>query len=227
MPLTIKICGVTTQEAVCAAADAGADMIGFVFFPRSPRNVSISQACDLSARLGERVRKVALVVNADDDLLDDIVQAFKPDWLQLHGVEPAKRVGDIRKKFGVPILKAVGIAEPSDLAEVDAYLGVADSLLLDAKPTKGAELPGGNGLAFDWTLTEGFSERTAGAQWMLSGGLNAENVDAAIRLTHAPGVDVSSGVEDSPGRKSVEKIWAFVAAARRAQDQLGLTAGSV
>lgn len=227
MPLTIKICGVTTHEAVSAAVDAGADMVGFVFFPKSPRNMSLRQACDLSAGLEGRARKVGLVVDADDGLLADIVREFKPDWLQLHGAESAERVSDIRKKFGVPILKAIGVAQPSDLDEVEAYRGIADNVLLDAKPPKGANLPGGNGLAFDWMLTNGFSARTGCKNWLLSGGLNAENVGEAVRLTNAPGVDVSSGVEDSPGQKSVEKIRAFIAAARRAQDQLGLTAGSV
>jgi phosphoribosylanthranilate isomerase len=220
MPLEVKICGVTTPQALHAAIDAGADMVGFVFFPKSPRNVSLRDACDLSEGLVGKAQKVALVVNADDSLIRDIVQEFKPDWLQMHGAEPAERVAEIRQKFGVPILKAIGVAQPSDLSEVEAYLGVADRILLDAKPPKGAELPGGNGLPFDWTLTEGFSKRTGCENWLLSGGLNSENVGEAIRLTHAPGVDVSSGVEDSPGQKSVEKIRAFVAAARRAQDHL-------
>jgi len=216
MTLNIKICGVTTPEAVAAAVDSGADMVGFVFFPRSPRNLSLRDARELSAALAGRARKVALIVDADDALVKDIVQIFKPDVLQMHGAESAERVGEIRKTFGIPILKAVGVAQPSDLAEVDAYRGVADAILLDAKPPKGAALPGGNGLAFDWTLTKGFSR--AGENWLLSGGLNPENVGEAIRLTHAPGVDVSSGVEDSPGKKSVEKIRAFIAAARRAQE---------
>jgi phosphoribosylanthranilate isomerase len=220
MPLTIKICGVTSREAARAAVDAGADMVGFVFFPKSPRNVSLRDACDFSASIEGKAQKVALVVNADDGLIEDIVREFKPDLLQMHGSESAERVAEIRRKFGVPILKATGVAQASDLAEVEAYLGVADRILLDAKPPKGAELPGGNGLKFDWTLADGFSKRTGCKDWLLSGGLNPENVGEAIRLTLAPGVDVSSGVEDSPGKKSVEKIRAFIAAARRAQDHL-------
>lgn len=225
-PVAVKICGMTTPEAVCAAAECGADMVGFVFFAKSPRNVSIRRACELSASLAGRAQTVALVVNADDGEIAEIVQGLKPDWLQLHGAEPPERVADIRKRFGAPILKAVGIAAPEDLARADAYLNVADSLLLDAKAPKDLPLPGGNGLSFDWTLAREFSARTR-KTWLLAGGLTPENVEDAIRLTHARGVDVSSGVEDGPGQKSVTKIAAFIAAARRAQDRLGLAAGSV
>jgi phosphoribosylanthranilate isomerase len=181
----------------------------------------------LSASLTGRAQKVALVVNADDVQIDDIIRALRPDWLQLHGNESTERVAEVRKKFGIPILKAIGIAQADDLARADAYSGVADGLLLDAKPPKGAELPGGNGLPFDWMLAEGFSARTGGRNWLLSGGLTPANVGEAIRLTKAPGVDVSSGVEDGPGEKSVAKIHAFIAAARHTQDQLGLAVGSV
>lgn len=220
MSVTIKICGVTAPDAARAAVDAGADMVGFVFFPKSPRNLSIREARHLSEGVKGLAQKVALVVNADDVLIEDIVRDFKPDWLQMHGSEPVERVADIRKKFGVPILKAIGVSQPSDLAEAEVFAGVADRILLDAKAPKGADLPGGNGLTFDWTLTDGFSQRTGCANWLLSGGLTPENVGEAIRLTKTPGVDVSSGVEDSPGKKSVEKIRAFIAAARRAEDHL-------
>lgn len=217
----------TTPEAVCAAAESGADMIGFVFFAKSPRNLPISRARELKALLAGRAQTVALVVNADDGEIGEIVRGLKPDWLQLHGAESPERVADIRARFGAPILKAVGIAGPDDLARAEAYLEVADSLLLDAKPPKDLALPGGNGLSFDWTLARDFSARSRGKNWLLAGGLTPENVGDAIRLTHARGVDVSSGVEDGPGDKSVAKIQAFIAAARRAQDQLGLTTGSV
>jgi phosphoribosylanthranilate isomerase len=227
MPLTIKVCGVTTEEALRAAVDAGADMIGFVFFAKSPRNLTLGRARVLSASLTGRAQKVALVVNADNMQIDAIITELQPDWLQFHGNESTERVAEVRKKFGVRILKAIGVAQAEDLARADAYLGIADGLLLDAKPPKGAELPGGNGLAFDWTLAEGFSARMRGQNWLLSGGLTPANVGEAIRLTNAPGVDVSSGVEDGPGKKSVAKIHAFITAARRAQDQLGLATGSV
>lgn len=224
MPLTVKICGVTTQDALGAALDAGADMIGFVFFPKSPRHLSLAQADELSRRVEGRAQTVALLVNPEDEQIEAVVRAMRPDWLQLHGAETPERVADIRKKIGVPILKAVGVADSDDLVRAKTYRGVADRLLLDAKPPKNGVLPGGNGLTFDWTLVRDFAP---GAPWMLSGGLTPDNVGEAIRLTGAPGVDVSSGVEDKPGQKSLARIGAFVAAARLAQDQLGLATGSV
>jgi len=224
MPLTVKICGVTTHEALAAALDAGADMIGFVFFPKSPRHLSLAQAGEVSRRVEGRAQTVALLVNPEDEQIDAVVRAMRPDLLQLHGAETPDRVADIRKTFGVPILKAFGVADSDDLAGAETYRGVADRLLLDAKPPKNGLLPGGNGLAFDWTLVRDFSP---GAPWMLSGGLTPDNVGEAIRLTGTSGVDVSSGVEDGPGQKSLAKIRAFVAAARLAQDQLGLATGSV
>jgi len=224
MPLTVKICGVTTHEALAAALDAGADMIGFVFFPKSPRHLSLAQAGELSRRVDGGAQTVALLVNPEDEQIDSVVRAMRPDWLQLHGAETPGRVADIRKTFGVPILKAFGVADADDLARAETYRGVADRLLLDAKPPKNGLLPGGNGLTFDWTLVRDFSP---GAPWMLSGGLTPDNVGDAVRLTGTPGVDVSSGVEDGPGQKSLAKIRAFVAAARLAQDQLGLATGSV
>jgi phosphoribosylanthranilate isomerase len=226
MAVAVKICGMTTPEAVCAAAEFGADMVGFVFFAKSPRNVSIGRARALSASLAGRAQTVALVVNAGDRELAEIVEGLKPDWLQLHGEESPERVEDIRNRFGVPVLKAVGIARAEDLARAEAYLDRAESVLLDAKPPENLTLPGGNGLCFDWRLARDFSARTR-KSWLLAGGLTPENVEEALRLTHARGVDVSSGVEDGPGQKSVAKIQAFIAAARRAQDQLGLAAGSV
>ncbi len=152
---------------------------------------------------------------------------MKPDWLQLHGSETPERVLALRASFGLPILKAVGVAAKSDLDRAAAYEGVADRLLFDAKPPKDAAAPGGNGLIFDWLLLHDDAGRSGKKDWLLSGGLTPQNIGEALRLTGAPGVDVSSGVEDAPGVKNVEKIAAFISAARRAQDRLGLAAGSV
>jgi phosphoribosylanthranilate isomerase len=227
MSVLVKICGLKSPEALDAALSAGADMVGFVFFEKSPRHLQLDTARKLSAQVGGRAEKVALVVDADDARIGSVVEALAPDWLQLHGGETPNRVAALRAAFGLPIVKAVGIAEQADLARAAAYEGVADRLLFDAKPPKDAVLPGGNGLAFDWELLRAYAAGRTKADWMLSGGLNAQNVAAAIRLTGAPGVDVSSGVEDAPGVKSVEKIRAFIAAARKPQDELGLAGGSV
>jgi phosphoribosylanthranilate isomerase len=222
----IKICGLKTPEALEAAL-SGADQVGFVFFEKSPRHIDPGAARKLSDQVGGRAEKVALTVDADDATIASIVEALAPDWLQLHGAESPERVRALRARFGLPILKAVGVAEKADLARASAYEGVADRLLFDAKPPKGAPVPGGNGLIFDWRLLHGYAARDGGNDWMLSGGLTPQNVGEALRLTGAAGVDVSSGVEHAPGVKSPEKIAAFIASARRAQDELGLAAGSV
>jgi phosphoribosylanthranilate isomerase len=215
MPVLVKICGLNQPEPLEAALVGGADMVGFVFFEKSPRHVDLALARKLSALVGVRALKVALVVNADDARIESILDALSPDWLQLHGDEPPERVAELRR-FGLPILKAIGVAQKSDLLRAAAYEGVADRVLFDAKPPKGAALPGGNGLTFDWTLIRDFGGSAARKDWLLSGGLDAANVGDAIRLTGAPGVDVSSGVENAPGQKSVEKILAFIGAARAA-----------
>ncbi len=216
MAIIVKICGLTEPESLEAALAGGADMVGFVFFEKSPRHLTLDRARRLSGQAHGRAEKVALVVDADDARIAAVVEALAPDWLQLHGAESPERVAALRQTFGLPILKALGIAEKTDFSRVAAYEAVADRLLFDAKPPKDAILPGGNGLSFDWTLLQEGARALKKPDWMLSGGLDPQNVAAAIRLTGAPGVDVSSGVETAPGRKSVEKIRAFIAAARAA-----------
>lgn len=210
----VKICGLGTPDAVDAALAAGADMIGLVRFPKSPRHVGLEEGRALSARAKGKAARVALVVDADDAALEAVVAALDPDLIQLHGAETPERVAVIRARFGRPVMKAVGIADPADLDAIERYADVADRVLLDAKPPPRAEaLPGGNGLAFDWRLVAGFDPQRP---FMLSGGLSPETVAAAIELTGVRAVDVSSGVETRPGRKSPEKIAAFVKAARAA-----------
>lgn len=210
----VKICGVNSLEALDAALAAGADMVGLVRFPKSPRHLGIEEGRALSARARGKALRVALVVDADDAALAETVEALDPDLLQLHGSETPERVAEIRARFGRPVMKAIGIADAGDLAAVETYREVADGLLLDAKPPATAEaLPGGNGLAFDWRLVAGLDP---GKPVMLSGGLDAGNVASAIALTGVRAVDVSSGVERRPGEKDSEKIAAFVRAARAA-----------
>lgn len=214
----VKICGLSTRETLAAALDAGAGMVGFVRFPRSPRHVELDAARELSAMAKGRALVVALVVDADDAELSAIVEAMAPDMLQLHGRETPERVAEIRARFGLPVMKAIGVAERADLDALAPYARVADRLLLDAKPPKTADaLPGGNGLSFDWRLIEGLAQRLdPPVPFMLSGGLTPENVGEAIALTHVRGVDVSSGVERAPGVKDAARIFAFVEAARAA-----------
>ncbi len=209
----VKICGLSTAKTLEAALKAGADVVGFVFFARSPRHVGFEAARALGAQARGRARITALTVDADDDALARIVEALAPDVLQLHGGESPARVAEIGRRFGCATMKAIGVAAPDDLAAADRYDGVADFLLIDAKPPKDSALPGGNGLPFDWRLARSFSAR---APWLLSGGLDPGNVGEAIALTGARGVDVSSGVETTPGTKDEAKIAAFVAAARAA-----------
>jgi phosphoribosylanthranilate isomerase len=213
MKLIVKICGLTTEEALDAAIAAGADMVGFVFFPPSPRYLSLERATALASRARGQAEIVALTVDMPDRGLDDIVENVRPDWLQLHGNEAPDRVRMVKKRFARRVIKAIGVREPGDLAAAQRYRTIADRLLLDAKPPKGAPLPGGNGAAFDWAILEDFEP---GFTFLLSGGLDAANVGTAIRMARAPGVDVSSGVETAPGKKDPALIRAFVAAARRA-----------
>ena len=210
-PRIVKICGLKTADSLAAALDAGADMVGFVFFGPSPRNVSLSDAAALGGLVKGRARKVALTVDADDALIDAISRALAPDILQLHGKETPERAAALSARTGKQIMKAVGVSERADLADVRAYEAACEWLLLDAKPPKDATRPGGNGLAFDWSILDGFAP---GVPWLLSGGLNAANVADALARTHAPGVDVSSGVESAPGVKDAAAIRAFVKAAR-------------
>ncbi|WP_439119815.1 phosphoribosylanthranilate isomerase [Marivita sp.] len=209
--IRVKICGLTRPEDVSAVADAGAAYAGFVFFPKSPRNVTIEQARHLAVEVPVGVAKVALVVNADDALLDAITAAVPLDILQLHGSESPKRVSEVRSRYGLPVMKAVGVADQEDVAALDLYAEVADQILVDAKPPKNADLPGGNGVSFDWRL---ISARRWSKPWMLAGGLTPDNVAEAIALTGAKQVDVSSGVETAPGVKDAGVIQEFIQATR-------------
>lgn len=211
MPSTVKICGLSTAPTLRAALDAGADMVGFVFFEKSPRHVGLDQARDLAGEARGRAKIVALTVDPSDHGVAAIVAGLEPDLLQLHGKESPERVAELQRRFGVAIMKAVGVADAQDFAKAREYAEVADWLLIDAKPPKGAVLPGGNGVPFDWRLARDFSPRRP---WLLSGGLDPANVGEAIRLSGATGVDVSSGIESAPGVKDIDKIKAFVAAAR-------------
>ena len=211
MPITVKICGLSEPSTLDAALDAGADMVGFVFSAKSPRHISFETAHALGARVGGRARKVALTVDPDDDALRAIVAALDPDILQLHGRETPARVAGIRAAFARPVMKALAIGTAADLAAAVAYEDVADWLLFDAPPPPSAAHPGGNAVAFDWSLLRGYAGRRP---WLLAGGLDPQNVAAAVEASGAPGVDVSSGVESAPGVKDAARIARFVSAAR-------------
>ncbi|AZV79387.1 phosphoribosylanthranilate isomerase [Parasedimentitalea marina] len=207
----VKICGLRSADDVTAAAQAGAAYVGFVFFPKSPRHVQIDEAATLAATAPVGLCKVALTVNASDAELDAITAQVPLDMLQLHGTESPARVAEVKARYGLPVMKAIGVADASDLPQIDVYSAVADQLLIDAKPPKDAVLPGGNGLAFDWRLLAG--RKYWQRPWMLAGGLTPENVAEALRMTGANQVDVSSGVEVAPGQKDPTLIRSFVAAA--------------
>ncbi|MGD9542000.1 phosphoribosylanthranilate isomerase [Methylocystis sp.] len=205
----VKICGLSSPDTLAAAIEAGADMAGFVFFAKSPRHIDLETARTLGLLAQARISKVALTVDADDAALDEIVDALAPDYLQLHGKESPARVMQVKARFGLPVIKAAGVATAADVEAAQLYEDVADVILFDAKPAPDAAVPGGAGVAFDWTLLRG----VAAKQWMLSGGLDPNNVAEAIRLTGARAVDVSSGVERERGVKDAAKITAFVKAA--------------
>ncbi|WP_334060885.1 phosphoribosylanthranilate isomerase [Limimaricola cinnabarinus] len=211
MPVSVKICGLSDKAGLEAAVAAGARYVGFVFFARSPRAVTVEQAAALALEVPMGIAKVALVVDADDATLDEIVGAVPLDMLQLHGRETPERVAEIRARYGLPVMKAVGVASKADLAALDSYAAVADQILVDAKAPAGAALPGGNGLAFDWRLIAG---RRWPVPWMLAGGLTPGNLAEAIEKTGARQVDVSSGVESAPGAKDAALVAAFLDAAR-------------
>jgi phosphoribosylanthranilate isomerase len=213
MSLIVKICGLSTPEALDVALDEGADMVGFVFFPPSPRHLAFEAARLLGERVRGRAQKVALTVDADDAWFEAIVHSLRPDMLQLHGRETAARVAALKRRFGLPVMKAVPIAQKDDLAFAANYIAVADRILFDARAPKEATRPGGLGRTFDWRLLENLA---LGVPFMLSGGLDASNVTEALRITKAPGVDVSSGVERAPGEKDPDKVRAFIRAARKA-----------
>jgi phosphoribosylanthranilate isomerase len=223
MALTVKICGLRTQEALDVALESGADLVGFVFFPPSPRNLGLEAARRLGEQVQRRAGKVALTVDATDAKLRDIVTALKPDMLQLHGKETPERVAVVRSRFGLPVMKALPIASRRDLSPIHLYAKVADRLIFDARAPKEATRPGGLGTPFDWTLLAGLNP---GVSFMLSGGLDARNVAEAVAITQAPGVDVSSGVERAPGVKDPDKIREFIRAAR-AIDPLILSASNI
>ena len=212
MDIRVKICGLTRPEDVAAVAAAGAQYAGFVFFEKSPRNVNIETARALALEAPVGLAKVALVVDADNAELDAIVGAVPLDMLQLHGHESPERVSEVRARYGLPVMKAVGVAEAEDMAQIALYEEVADQLLIDAKPPKGADLPGGNGLSFDWRLLSG--RKYWRKPWMLAGGLTPQNVRQAAQMTGARQVDVSSGVEAGAGVKDARRIAEFVAALR-------------
>ena len=211
MDIRVKICGLKEPGHVDAAVRAGANYVGFVFYPKSPRHLAIGVAAALALDVPSGVAKVALTVNATDAELDAIIGAVAVDMLQLHGDESPERVIAVKARYGLPVMQAVGVADAADLAALDLYGRVADQLLVDAKPPKDAALPGGNGLAFDWQL---IARKYWPCPWMLAGGLTPDNVAKAVRLTGARQVDVSSGVESAPGMKDADLIRAFVAAAR-------------
>ena len=223
----VKICGLRTPETLDAALSAGADMVGFVRYPRSPRHVELGIGGELSRVAAGRAARVVLLVDPTDAELEEALRAIEPDMIQLHGHESPERTAEIARRVGRPVMKALAISEAADLAAIDRYRGAAARILLDAKPPKGAVLPGGNGVAFDWRLVSGLARTPLcaalgmgapdpAATLMLSGGLTPENVGEAIAVSGLSAVDVSSGVESAPGSKDPTKIAAFVRAARTA-----------
>jgi phosphoribosylanthranilate isomerase len=215
MSLLVKICGLSTRETLEVALEAGADMVGFVFFPPSPRHLSLEVARELGRQARDRATKVALTVDADDATLENIVETLRPDLLQLHGKETTARVRDIKAKFALPVMKVIAVETSADLAALPGYASVADRILFDARAPKGATRPGGLGAVFDWTL---LAKLELELPYLVSGGLTADNVAEAVRITRAGGVDVSSGVESAPGIKDPEMIRHFIRAARATEE---------
>ncbi|RWM36209.1 phosphoribosylanthranilate isomerase [Mesorhizobium sp.] len=215
MTLDIKICGLKTDAAMAAALAGGASHVGFIFFAKSPRFIDPAEAGRLRQAANGRAKAVAVTVDADDAFLDEIVAELRPDMLQLHGAETPARVVELKGRYGLPVMKALPLSEASDLERIKPYIGIADRFLFDAKPPKGSQLPGGNGIAFDWHILAGLD---AGLDYMLSGGLNAANIGDALRLANPPGIDISSGVESAPGVKDPALIEQFFRAVRAARD---------
>jgi phosphoribosylanthranilate isomerase len=224
MSLIVKICGLSTPATLDVALQAGADMVGFVFFPPSPRHLELSRARELGAQVRGHAGKVALTVDADDATLGGIVEALRPDLLQLHGKETVDRIREIKQTFRLPVMKAIGVETSADLAALPGYAAVADRVLFDARPPKDATRPGGLGVPFDWHLLENLSLEIP---FMLSGGLTADNIHDAVQITRAGGVDVSSGVESAPGVKDAGMIRDFIRAARAAEINLREAASHV
>ena len=212
----IKICGLKSADAIERAVRRGASHLGFIFFEKSPRNIEPDIAGKLADAVRGSVKIVAVTVDADNDELDEIIALLKPDMLQLHGHESPERVLNVKAVYGLPIIKAFSVRDGDDLAKIDPYIGIADKFLFDAKPPAGSDLPGGNGVSFDWTLLHSLDE---GVDYMLSGGLNKDNIAHALAETGAKGIDASSGVESAPGVKDLAMIDAFFDAIRSARPQ--------
>lgn len=215
MAFDIKICGLSTAETLDAALSNGASHVGFIFFAKSPRNVAPALAGRLREAAKGRAKAVAVTVDADDVFLDEIVAKMAPDMIQLHGKETPARVAEVKVRYSLPVMKAFSIREAADFEAITPYIGVADRMLFDAKPPAGSELPGGNGVSFDWRLLAGLD---ASVDYMLSGGLNAANIGDALKLANPPGIDISSGVESAPGVKDAALIENFFRAVRAARD---------
>lgn len=215
MALDIKICGLKTDKALAAALAGGASHVGFIFFAKSPRYVEPAQARRLREAAIGKAKAVAVTVDAGDTLLDEVVETMQPDMLQLHGSETPERVAELKARYGLPVMKALAVSAAADLGQIKLFVGIADRFLFDAKPPKGSELPGGNGVAFDWRILAGLD---AGVDYMLSGGLNAANIGDALRLANPPGLDISSGVESAPGVKDPALIEQFFRAVRTARN---------
>ena len=208
--MRVKICGLTTLDTLSGAINAGAAYVGFVFYEKSPRHLSIEKASQMAKAVPEGICKTALVVDPTDNDLDLLLDKIPVDMIQLHGHESAERVSEVKDKFGLPVMKAVGISDESDLTHLNEYSRISDQILVDAKPSKNSILPGGNGLSFDWRLLAG---RRWATPWMLAGGLNPDNLLEAAKLTGATQFDVSSGVETSSGVKDIKLISDFIQAA--------------
>ena len=215
MALDIKICGLKTHEAMAAALAGGASHVGFIFFAKSPRYVEPAQAGRLRQAAIGKAKAVAVTVDADDAFLDEIVDKMRPDMLQLHGAETPARVAEVKARYGLPVVKVFSVSEAADLERIKPFVGIADRFMFDAKPPKGSQLPGGNGVAFDWRILAGLD---AGLDYMLSGGLNAANIGDALRSANPPAIDISSGVESAPGVKDPALIEQFFRAVRAARD---------
>jgi phosphoribosylanthranilate isomerase len=215
MALDIKICGLKTDEAMAAALAGGASHVGFIFFAKSPRYVEPAQAGRLRQAAIGKAKAVAVTVDADDAFLDEIVDKMRPDMLQLHGAETPARVAEVKARYGLPVVKVFSVSEAADLDRIKPFIGIADRFMFDAKPPKGSQLPGGNGVAFDWRILAGLD---AGLDYMLSGGLNAANIGDALRSANPPAIDISSGVESAPGVKDPALIEQFFRAVRTARD---------
>lgn len=222
MTVKVKVCGLKTTEALDAAVTSGAAMVGLNFFERSPRYVPYDQAKSLAERTPSHVQAVGLVVNPDDDTIAELIARVPLDIIQLHGSEDPARAAEIHERFGLPVMKALGISSADDLRTAQSYKGAAQYLLLDAKPPKGSDRPGGNAVSFDWTILNGWM---APMPWLLAGGLTVDNVGEAISVSGAGWVDVSSGVESAPGEKDVDLIAQFIAASEPKQQQTGIWTG--